>query len=477
MISRRSTLKALGAGLVTAGIPASALAADNSANPDVVVIGAGLSGLYAASLLEEMGATVQVVEGRSRVGGRLYTDFDLPGNPELGANTMASGYARVSNVAKRLGVNLVDYAPRYFTGLPSELVVDKTIIPHKDWADSALNPFSPEHREILPARLLSTVLKNNNPLPTSGDWLNPKYAHLDTSLRQFLLGQGLTDAEIALAYDANPYSGTSSSAVSALLLLQTDRWIKEQMKFGQSQFAVEGGNQKLPQAMAATLKREVWLNKDVQEIDTSSTPVVRFKDGTKITAKHVICSTPLSKLRDISVLPKLQGLQRQAVSAIPYMRISIMFLIPRSPFWEKDGLSDSMTSNGLASTMNAQKFAKDPNEITGFNVSIRGWKADMLDRLDPKEAAAAVISEIENVRPAAKGQLEFGAYHSWAQDPFSAGSWSAPGPGQVSGLLTAASKPHSKIYFCGEHTGTNQRGMEAAMESAERAVVELASAL
>lgn len=477
MITRRTTLKALGAGLITGGLPSSVLAAASDSTPDVVVIGAGISGLYAASLLESIGATVQVVEGRSRVGGRIHTNFDLPGHPEMGANTMANGYARALSAAKKLGLNMIDYTPRFFTGKPPELVVDGKIIPYNEWEQSELNPFSGEHRKILPSRLISTVLEGKNPLPTAADWLNPKYANLDISLRQFLLEQGLSQAEIALSYDDNPYTGTSSSDLSALAYLYNNRWIKEQMKFGRQQFAVEGGNQKFPQALAASLKREVWMNKDVREIDTTSTPVVRFKDGTSITAKHVICSTPLSKLREISISPKLEGNQKIAVSSIDYMRISIIVLIPRSPFWEKDGLSASMTTNGIASSIYAQKFSKDPNEITGFSASIRGWKADMLDRLGPQEAAAAVIREIESFRPAAKGQLEFGAYHSWWQDPFAAGTWSAPSAGQVSGLLPDLSKPHGTLHFCGEHTATTQRGIEGAMESAERAVVELATSL
>ena len=37
---------------------------------DVIVIGAGFSGLYAAWLLSREGATVTVLEARRRVGGR-----------------------------------------------------------------------------------------------------------------------------------------------------------------------------------------------------------------------------------------------------------------------------------------------------------------------------------------------------------------------------------------------------------------------
>jgi monoamine oxidase len=40
---------------------------------DVVVVGSGLSGLYAARLLAAVGADVVVLEAQNRVGGRTLT--------------------------------------------------------------------------------------------------------------------------------------------------------------------------------------------------------------------------------------------------------------------------------------------------------------------------------------------------------------------------------------------------------------------
>jgi monoamine oxidase len=93
--------------------------------------------------------------------------------------------------------------------------------------------------------------------------------------------------------------------------------------------------------------------------------------------------------------------------------------------------------------------------------------------MGPADAQAWVIREIERLRPAAKGALEAGGFHSWWLDPHNAGDWAIFGPGQVQGLLPSMAKPHGRIHFCGEHTATMNRGMEGAMESAERVAIEV----
>ncbi|MEC8113009.1 MAG: NAD(P)-binding protein, partial [Pseudomonadota bacterium] len=69
-LTRRHLLEGTLAGLV-AGV--SIGCADHRSGRKVVVVGAGLSGLNAALILERWGFEVQMVEARERVGGRLWT--------------------------------------------------------------------------------------------------------------------------------------------------------------------------------------------------------------------------------------------------------------------------------------------------------------------------------------------------------------------------------------------------------------------
>ena len=444
----------------------------------MLVIGAGLSGLYTAMLLEELGARVRVLEASKRIGGRLYTRFDLPGHPEVGGNTIASGYGRAIDIAGRLNVELIDYAPRLFSGPAPELVVNGELISAADWAGSIHNTLPEEHRELMPWQIHATRLAGRNPLKSSTDWLNPQHASLDQPLYRYFVDQGLSDAEIGLGYDTNPYFGDSSWSVSTLMYLFNERWIAEQRAIGPAAYAVAGGNQRLPQAMAASLKNEVLLDHEVAAIESAGKLVsVYLKDGRKFNAAQVVCSLPLSKLRDVRIMPGLRGMQREAVRSLRYMRNTLIFLVPRKPFWKDDGLSPSMWTDGIAGVVTAQKFGDEPGEVTGLVVNARGWSADYLDRLGAAQAGAAAIAEIERLRPAARGALELGGYHSWWRDPFAAGDWAIYGPGQVTGFLPVVAKPHGNLHFCGEHTGTANRGMESALESAERAAAEVAARL
>lgn len=77
-VSRRHFL---GTAAAAGGLSALPLRSSRSADRDVVVVGAGIAGITAARLLREQGYSVTVLEARSRIGGRAYTESKTFGIP------------------------------------------------------------------------------------------------------------------------------------------------------------------------------------------------------------------------------------------------------------------------------------------------------------------------------------------------------------------------------------------------------------
>lgn len=71
---------------------------------DVVVIGAGISGLTAATALSRAGKTVMVYEARDRVGGRAFTGTSADGAFDLGATWYWPNESAIAAVSAELGI-------------------------------------------------------------------------------------------------------------------------------------------------------------------------------------------------------------------------------------------------------------------------------------------------------------------------------------------------------------------------------------
>jgi monoamine oxidase len=237
-------------------------------------------------------------------------------------------------------------------------------------------------------------------------------------------------------------------------------------------YVAEGGNQRIPEAMARSLKNPVRLGTVVTAVATTRDGVtVHCADGSALEARAVICALPFSVARHIQFDPALSGVQAEAIKTLPHQDIVQLALVSRKPFWKDDGLSPMMWCDGLLARTFAVRNRAD--EVVSLQVTAYGHKARQLDRLGRQAACERVIAEFEAARPAARGQLRVAAYHSWGMDPFAAGDWAVFQPGTVTRFLPAMSKPHGRVHFCGEQTALANRGMEGAMESGERAALEV----
>ncbi|MFK7958295.1 MAG: flavin monoamine oxidase family protein [Lysobacterales bacterium] len=456
--------------------PTTSTGARKTGSWDVVVIGGGLSGLYSAMLLEEMGAKVQVVEGRNRIGGRVYTIDDVPGSVEAGANSMAAGYGRAIELCRRLKVPLQDILPRVRADRPV-IARNGKIINRDDWAESSLNLLPPDYRNRWPASVIWEAVTRNNPLDDASTWYANSNAHLDKSVHQFLRDLGFNQQAIDVAYNTNAPYGSSAHTVSVLQLFYMQHFFAQQAKIEQVALVAQGGNQRIPEAMVGALKNEVLMNRTVTGIRYGERGAqVVCSDGTRLKADHIICSMPLPPMRWVGFDPVLPAKRIQALHTVGQMLITQVYITARRPYWDDDGIDPGMWTDTAAGDLRVNRGAEDPTEITSMTAWGRGFQAQYLDALGPEQAGRAVIDAIEQLRPAARGQLKVAGFKSWQLDPFSGGDWVVWGPGQVTPYLELLGKPLANLHFCGEHTALANRGMEGALESAERAVIEVASA-
>ena len=149
---------------------------------DVVVIGAGLSGLAAALCLEADGARVQVVEAQERVGGRVHSMRRLGHRQEAGGAYIGAGYRRVIGTAQRMGIELVDVTAMLAFFREQELALDGELIRQSEWPSHPRNPFPREERELMPWTCQRVLAVRENPLSSPGEWLDPRFAAHDLSL-------------------------------------------------------------------------------------------------------------------------------------------------------------------------------------------------------------------------------------------------------------------------------------------------------
>ena len=343
-LNRREALMGIGAAAaVLAGC-----ARRPTTDSDVIVIGAGLSGLQTARLLESEGLTVTVLESRNRVGGRILSYRHIPGSPEAGGTSFGAGYARLMQVVQELGVGLVNLDAMVEFFRVRTLVLNGEIIPTEEWPAHELNPLPEQARQFPPWAYLGFKMFTNNPYPTTPDWVSPEFAHLDVSLREYLTGQGETDAVVDLCYNNNPGWGNNADEVSAALVLFAMRFAAAQEGFtgpdGGSAYTAVNGNQSIPEAMAASLNSEVLLERRVTAIsDTGSRVEVHCEDGSRHHAGRVISSLPCSLLRHLDLEPALDGMQAEAVRNVDSQILNQLHMVAKRPFWEDDGLSVSYT--------------------------------------------------------------------------------------------------------------------------------------
>lgn len=444
---------------------------------DAIVIGAGLSGLNAAMILEEAGLEVLVLEGRKRLGGRVYTLDHVPGKPEAAGEYIGANYARMINMAGRLDLDL--YAPEFNNNnRPWMYQIKNQFITAEEWANSPLNPIQDEEmRSLLPSRFLSTLSNKDNPLkdlPLDA-WLKPEFQQYDIPHDQYLRARGLDEETIRLMNVVIHSGGMSrTSAINELRRYHVmDFNSKLTFPDGGSWKMIKGGNSLLPKGMANSLANEVLLNKTVVGFREENGIVeIHCADGETYKAEHVVCSIPISVLRNVTFEPEIKGVTFKAIKEIDYgLSLQAHFLV-KDNYWEKDGMAPSMWTDGSLERI-ALRSKSDPTQPEALVVFVNGPESLKFRLMTDEQVFNYVQKQLAILRPSMKGVLEPLLIQSCERDIHGAGDWVYWQPGQVTKFGNHMRKRHGRIHFCGEHTAIMERGMEGAFESGERAAMEI----
>jgi monoamine oxidase len=471
--TRRRVLKEIAAtaGVIAAGsgLGAKALAASGR-DAEVIVIGAGLAGLNTALTLQDAGVSVLLLEASNRVGGRVMTLDKVPGRPEAGGTEFGAGYARCLSMIDRLGgfpmqkwMDTVE--------LPFALYFDGTLMPMSAWADSPLNRLvGPERAAggpmLGPFALTMMYAPRPSPLTGLDSWLLPEAAPLDISYADYLKGKGASEA--ALRFISNEVPSGDLGRYSAL-------WQHRLFRFQEFMGGLDGlnriatGASRLPEGMAKLLKREIAFDTEVIAIRADQSGVeVRTRSGRSYRAGRVVVAVPLPLLREIAIEPALPSQQAAAVREIPYDNMVNVFFGVKEPYWKVDGMPGSLWTNQPMGRL--FHFKSGQGEYIWMNVRspLSPWQ-----QMKDADVMQAATKALNAARPSTVGRVEAIAVVNWSTNPWTRGHNVYRLPGQITRFGNVVAEAHGRIHFAGDHTAATMMGMEGAMESGERAAVEI----
>ncbi|MFN3313636.1 MAG: flavin monoamine oxidase family protein [Hyphomonas sp.] len=469
IISRRRFTLLSGAAVMTACARAPAIGRSDAA--DVIVIGAGLSGLHAARMLVSAAMKVLVVEAADRAGGRMLTLDDVPGTPEGGGQQVGQTYARIRKTALDLDVPILPYPER---PRDAAIAVGGRVMAAGEWASAAENPFPDPYRAFSPSAALLVAAARSNPFADNYAWRELAAAD-DVSAAQFLESLGFDDRARALIDTS--LNGNSLDTYAIANTWRSLTLYAEDAALGTSE-RIAGGSSRLTEAMAASLPDgALRLNTPITSIAERGTHVEARAGGQTFTAPFAICTLPFPVLRQIDLIPSADDEHNQvrmpAIGALPYTRIHQVHVVPEARYWDTDGLPVEMWTDGPIERVFANY--DEAGEVASLTCWINGDGA-VPGRSDVEWFATA-DAEFRRLRGAGVRGVRVVRWDETT--PRSGGAYMHWVPGQISSWAGKMGEASGRLHFAGEHLSFLHTGMEGAMETGEQAahaVLEAAEA-
>ena len=489
-MSRRSVLGGAGAlgaltatgQLLTAPAEAATRRGPLPRQVDVVVVGAGLSGLVAARDVRRKGRSVLVLEARDRVGGRIL-NHEVRGGAviESGGAFVGPTQGRIRRLAKELRVETFE---QYVAG-------NNIYVKHTPAGATAL-PYTgtiPPDPTILPdaGRLQEEINRMAAEIDVSAPWAHPKAAEWDSTsfdnwVREQTVNPDVRDLLLCYTQAAFGADGMNFSLLFLVWYIAASGDERHVGTFERSSGTDEaaqdqryvGGSQLIPLRLAKQLGDRVALDAPVRRIRQDGSGVDVHTDRGTVRAKRVIVACPPRFVLDIDWSPLLPPRRAQLLQRMPMGALMKCDAVYRTPFWRKDGLSGSgLNTRGAVRTT----FDNSPHDgSVGVLLSFVGgstWnKYGNMPRARRRKAVlegfAAIVGE------KALDPIQY-VEKDWTHERWTQGSPVAlQVPGAIYHYGDTIREPFRRVHWAGTETSTYWAGyMDGAVRAGERAALEV----
>jgi monoamine oxidase len=478
---RRRFVRLSGGAAAAASLGAPGLvraATDGDARPaarhvNVIVIGAGLSGLMAGRELQRRGVdSFLVLEASDRVGGRTL-NMPIGGGHivEVGGEWIGPGQDSVAALIRELGIGAFDAYYEGDTTYDIEGAISRGLLPDVSLAEAAdftkvawqldrlckKMPIGEPWRMDGAARLDRTTL---------GDWLRE---HASTSFTPSVF-RLITRAvwagypeRISLLWVLH-YLRAAGGLLPVIL---NDGGAQDQR--------IVGGSQVISERMAADLGDRVLLGRPALRIEDH--PPERMRVVTPVetfTADRVIVAMAPADTMRIEFAPALPSPRQNLASGwarLPRLPLVKAALVYKTPFWRADGLNGAMQSDRGAIQL---VFDNSPEDAS---IGVLSCFLSVVEcpHLADRRAREDGLRE-ELARYFGPKALDPSGYveKDWAADPWSTGCITPLTPGVLTAGGESLRKPSGRIFWAGTESAKRWCGyMDGAISAGARAANEV----